>query len=605
MMLRLFGLILLLFYPLNIFSQEILKTIEVVEFNSSLMGLVNSPVWQASTSDLEDTPLIQDILAKAPGVILTQTGGPGSRGALFLRGSESRHTLFMVDGLRLNDPTNTDRHFDTAFLFSNQFQSVQLQRGPSPVLYGGDATSGVIELSPRRGPDKDEKPMKQLGLTFGSFDTFLISGQTDWKSEKHRGTFGLMRFKTEGFSRFNHERTTSNELDGAESTQFFQASEHQWSGKIKTDLYLQGSSARIEQDGFDSLGNPIDTDYDESQNRNLQFIQTTSVKHGVGHVWIKTGLNAIKRDIKTISQGNEIYQGDIRQIQLGHQINSGSDISLVGFNFDQENYRDRALSAQNDIFSGFIQQKINFDHINLFIGARGESHQRYGEFLAYETSLDYQPREEFKSYVKYAQGYKSPSLYQLFGPDSFGSPVGNPNLNPEINKSMEIGIEWSGRFVANALVFQQDFENLIAFTNSGYANRGTLRVKGAEVSLLSPEHVWGQMLINFGVLDFSKYTQLPLRRPPSYGNLTWMLNQDKWGLEVGLRYLGLRNDVDFQGNKVKLTPYELLNSKLRYSLTSGQDLFLSLGNLTDRQYEDIWGYSTASRNWSLTYLQKF
>lgn len=604
-MLRLLGLVVFFCFPAMALSQEILETIDINDFDSSLMGLVNSPVWQASSSELEETPFVQDILAKAPGVILTQSGGPGSRGALFLRGSESKHTLFMLDGLRLNDPTNTDRHFDTAFLFSNQFEAVQLLRGPSPVLYGGDATSGVIELSPRRGPRENQERLNQLGFSVGSFDTYLLSGQADWKTKKHQGTFGLMQFKTQGFSRFNPERTTSNERDGAESAQFFQASEHQWSAKIKTDLYLQGARAKIEQDGFDSLGNPIDTAFDESQNQSLQFIQTTSLKNAVGQSWIKTGINSIKRDIHTVSQGKEFYHGDIRQIQLGQQVNTGRDITLVGLNFDQENYKDKVLSAENDIFSGFLQQKINWNQFNLFLGARGESHQRYGEFLAYEASLDYQPRSEFNSYVKYAQGYKSPSLYQLFGPDSFGSPVGNPKLRPETNKSAELGVEWSGRFVASALVFQQDFQNLIAFTNSGYVNRGTLRVKGGEVSLLSPEHLWGQMLINFGVLDFSNFTQLPLRRPPSYGNLSWMLNHDKWGIEVGLRYLGTRRDVDFQGNNVKLSPYEILNSKLRYSFSTGQDIFLTLGNLTDRQYEDIWGYATAPVNWSLSYLSKF
>ncbi len=598
------SLLFLLFY-LKAYSQEKLAPIHITDQSSSLMDFVNSPVWQASTQDLEQTPFVQDTLLKAPGVILTQNGGPGSRGALFLRGSESRHTLFMIDGLRLNDPTNTDRHFDTAFLFSNQYESVLLQRGPSPVLYGGDATSGVIELSPRRGPRLGGDLSRQMALTIGSFDTFLVSGQSDWKSDFHQGTFGLMHFKTQGFSRLNHQRTSSHELDGAESTQAFQASRHLWSDHIVTDLYIQGSLAKVEQDGFDNSGNPIDSSLDKSKNKNLQFIQTTFLGGEQNRSWIKTGINQIKRNILTESQGREFYHGDIRQVQLGQNIRSGEHQTVAGVNFDQENYEDKSLNASNDIFSAFLQQKMQWGQISFFLGGRGESHQRYGEFLAYESSLNFNSQNELTSYLKYAQGYKAPSLYQLFGPDSFGSPVGNPNLNPELNKSMEWGLEWKGRFEASLIFFQQDFQNLIAYTNQGYANRGTLRVKGSELSLLSPEHFWGQVQVNFGLLDFSNFTQVPLRRPPSYGSLTWLLNHDHWGFELGARYLGSRNDNDFAGKRVRLSAYELLSGKIRYSRNQWQDLILMIGNISDRQYEDIWGYAVAERNYSITLNQRF
>lgn len=587
------------------YSQERLRPIEISDFSSSLMDFVNSPVWQASAQDLAVTPLVQDVLSRAPGVIFTQNGGPGSRGAFFLRGSESRHTLFMIDGLRLNDPTNTDRHFDTAFLFSNQYQDVQLQRGPSPVLYGGDATSGVIELSPRRGPRASESSLRQISLTTGSFDTLLASGQSDWKSQSHQGTFGIMSFKTQGFSRFNSQRTTSAEKDGAQSSQVFQASRHQWSQAFQTDLYLQGSLSEVEQDGFDNSGNPIDTSFDESQNKNLQFIQTTTYQGELALSWLKTGINHIERDIKTLSQEKEFYRGDIRQVQLGQEVKTGAHTTIAGFNLDQENYQDKKLKASNDILSGFIQQKMTLDELSFFLGGRGESHQRYGEFFAYESSLQFHPRAEILTYVKYAQGYKAPSLYQLFGPDSFGSPVGNPNLDPELNRSLEGGIAWSGRFVADLIVFQQDFKNLIAYTNQGYANRGTLRVQGAELSLLSPEHFWGQLRMNLGVLDFSKYSQVPLRRPPSYGNISWLLNQEKWGFEVGARFLASRFDNDFAGTRQRLSAYELLSGKIRYSQDASQDLILMLGNITDRQYEDIWGYAVAPLNLSLSWTKRF
>lgn len=604
-LMSLFAFITLITQSRVCYSQEKLKPIDVSAFSSSLMDFVNSPVWQASEQELAETPLVQDVLSRAPGVIFTQNGGPGSRGALFLRGSESRHTLFMLDGLRLNDPTNTDRHFDTAFLFSNQYQEVQLQRGPSPVLYGGDATSGVIELSPRRGPRAGEEKLRQVSLTAGSFDTFLASGQSDWKTQNHQGTFGVMSFNTQGFSRLNSQRTSSSENDGARSSQIFQASRHEWSPRLKTELYLQGALSRVEQDGFDNSGNPIDTSFDESRNQNLQFIQTTSFQGELALSWLKTGINHIERDIQTLSQGKEFYHGDIRQVQLGQKVQTGVHTTLAGLNLDQENYKDKKIEARNDIVSAFLQHKMSFEQLSFFLGGRGESHQRYGEFLAYESSLQYQPRPELLSYLKYAQGYKAPSLYQLFGPDSFGSPVGNPNLDPELNRSLEWGMSWNGRFSADLIVFQQDFTNLIAFTNLGYANRGTLRVQGTELTLLSPEASWGQLRANLGTLNFSKYSQVPLRRPPSYGSLAWLLQTEKWGFELSARALASRYDNDFAGTRQRLSAYELLSGIIRFSPEPTQDFSLLLGNLTDRAYEDIWGYAVAPLNFAFSWTKRF
>jgi outer membrane cobalamin receptor len=196
-----------------------------------------------------------------------------------------------------------------------------------------------------------------------------------------------MSFKTQGFSRFNSQRTASTEKDGAESSQVFQASRHQWSQRFQTELYLQGSVSHVEQDGFDNSGNPIDTSFDESQNQNLQFIQTTTYQGELALSWLKTGINHIERDIKTFSQGKEFYRGDIRQVQLGQEVQTGSHTTIAGFNFDQENYQDKNLEARNDILSGFIQQKMILEDLSFFLGARGEAHQRYGEFFAYESAV--------------------------------------------------------------------------------------------------------------------------------------------------------------------------------------------------------------------------
>ncbi len=50
---------------------------------------------------------LNSVLAGIPGAPTAASGAPGGIASLFLRGSNSNQTLFLVDGIRANDP-NTD-----------------------------------------------------------------------------------------------------------------------------------------------------------------------------------------------------------------------------------------------------------------------------------------------------------------------------------------------------------------------------------------------------------------------------------------------------------------------------------------------------------------
>jgi hypothetical protein len=54
-----------------------------------------------------------------------------------------------------------------------------------------------------------------------------------------------------------------------------------------------------------------------------------------------------------------------------------------------------------------------------------------------------------------------------------------------------------------------------------------------------------------------------------------------------------------------LAPYEVLSGALRYAPDEHQQWSLKGGNLTDRFYEDIWGYSVAPANFMLQWLGRY
>ncbi len=576
-------------------AAETLEPIQVTARPGPLLQHTSAPIWRASEQALQEATSPQEVLQRAPGVIFTQNGGTAGRGAFYLRGSESRHTVVLTDGMRLNDPSTNDRQFDTAFLLTPFFEDVWLLRGPAPALYGGDATAGVIELVPRRGRSHRETV---LGLTGGSFDTAQGFALQDWGRGAHQGSVGVAHLRTRGFSRLNRRRHGATEADGAESTQLFQASRHKITDVLTTDVLLYGMTGEAEMDGLSADNG------DSTRNRQATVAQTTRGRAAGGDWWLRAGMVSQERLLRGSSDLR--YRGEARQAQLGHSREKGAWALTAGLGGEQERLAITGLGTSSDLFHVFVLPRWSTGPLSLEAGLRGEHHQRYGDFVANEATARWTPTTELAAHAKVASGYKSPSLYQLHAP-AVGFPGGNPDLRPERNVSQEVGLTWKGAGEASLTLFRQDFTSLIAYTPAGprgYANHGALRVRGLEAEVLSPEHSWGQVMLTGTWLDFSHYARTPLRRPPYLVNGTWRGERGDWGAELGLRLVGGRRDEGSAGIE-GLAPYELLSAALRWSPDEAQTWLLRIGNLTDRDYEDVWGYGVAPLNASLQWVGRY
>ncbi|HEU4592070.1 MAG TPA: TonB-dependent receptor plug domain-containing protein, partial [Steroidobacteraceae bacterium] len=66
----------------------------------------NVTVLSRADFDVEKPVKLADILRRVAGVHVDQVGGRGGTGSLYLRGADPNYTLVLVDGVRVNDPTN-------------------------------------------------------------------------------------------------------------------------------------------------------------------------------------------------------------------------------------------------------------------------------------------------------------------------------------------------------------------------------------------------------------------------------------------------------------------------------------------------------------------
>jgi vitamin B12 transporter len=56
-----------------------------------------------------------DALRARPGVHIDQPGGPGGRSSRYLQGGEEDHTVVLLDGVPVNNSTNSRDSFEVRF----------------------------------------------------------------------------------------------------------------------------------------------------------------------------------------------------------------------------------------------------------------------------------------------------------------------------------------------------------------------------------------------------------------------------------------------------------------------------------------------------------
>jgi vitamin B12 transporter len=83
------------------------------------------------------------VLERVPGFTFSRTGGLGSQTAVRLRGDEGQHTLVLVDGVRVEDPSAPSGGFDFGTLTSSGSNASRCCAANS-VVWGSSAIGGVI-----------------------------------------------------------------------------------------------------------------------------------------------------------------------------------------------------------------------------------------------------------------------------------------------------------------------------------------------------------------------------------------------------------------------------------------------------------------------------
>lgn len=544
-----------------------------------------------------------------PALDVVQTGGPGGTTSVFMRGSNSNHTLVLIDGVKVNSPTTG--LFDFADLTTENIERIEIIRGPQSTLYGSDAIGGVIQIFTKRGKGP---PTPYVSLEAGSFESFRESIGFSGSNQQLDYSFSVNRFDTRGFSKAS-EKAGNTERDAYRNTTLSSRVGLSLPRNARLDWTIRYSDAEVDLDGCDPLTFFCPVDDPNFVQDTQTLVTSLSLTAPVSNVWdqqLKLSFNQdkLKGTDPDTQDNNYVINTQGRRLYWQHNFTlSELDKITVGYEYEAQIGENQGSPGFDEALvnnAGYALNQLRLTPFFLNLGVRYDDNSRFGKEKTYKAEIAYliEPTGT-KIRAAHGTGFHGPTLNDLFFPG-----FGNPNLRPEKSSSVEAGIEqklWHDRVHIGATYFQSRVEDLIVFVfdpmtcvppfapfNFCPVNVQLAKVIGTELE------IWTKLFDGMTISGSYTFTaaedantgaELP-RRPRHKASVVLTLHPLRdLNLQLDVRYVGRRFSA--AKNTQQLGEYTLVNLIGSYDLTTKVQLFARLENLFDREYEEVSGYQTA------------
>ena len=586
--------------------------------------------------DLEDIQQSQavvaaDLLAQTPGISVARTGGFGQPTSVFIRGAESDQTVVVIDGVVMNDPAQPGGGYDFENLLIGDISRIEILRGAQSTLYGSQAIGGVINIVTA---DPTRPAGGSVSLEGGSHDTGYGTASLDGKSDSLKWRIAGNYFGSSGIPNFDEylggRRDAASQL-GAAAGQI----RYDLTPQLELDLRGYYVQARTDFDGYDTPTGAFGDDHEYGKTKQA-IAYAGLVWHSADHS-VTQRVAAQYTDSETRnydpdapanlgSPSTETFYGIGRNTRAEYQGNwAFTSAGQLVFGAQHEHSTIDTDTPAFDITPMPLEKDVNIDSVyaqgqyevvkglTLTAGGRYDHHDVYGGHGTGQFAAAWAlPDQQTVLRASFGQGFKAPSLYQLY------SQYGNRALVPETANSWDAGIErhaWQDALVVSATYFERSSRNLIAFFDCTtpsplcatepfgyYANVNRSEAHGVEFAGTLKATSSLSFMGNYTFLDPKDTSpgsptygnQLP-RRPQNLANATaTYLWPFRLNTELALRYSG--PSYDDAPNQIRLGGYVLVDFRASLPIGAHVELYGRVENLTDRHYETAYQYGTFGRS---------
>jgi len=560
---------------------------------------------------------VEEVLKGTPGLDVVANGGLGTSTSVFIRGADSKNTLILLDGVMFNDPSSPQRDANLANLTTDNIERIEIVRGPMSVLYGSNATAGVINIITRRGKGA---PSFSLGGEAGSYGTWKTYAGANGALERFHYSLGLSRIESQGFSTANDDNRRiptgegkTSEKDGWRNSTLSGNVGYLLTPDAELSAVFRYMDSRVDIDsavnGYlqdDKIGAPRDKYIDSEE-----LLAKVNLRNRLLAGRLDSNLYYQRSDKERVivdDFGRTLYNGESAEVGWqgslapvhGHGLTLG--FAYLDERMDTSGGFTLIDERSANVGSIWLQDQLSLGKaFTLVAGVRLDDHDRFGSKETYRISPSYEVVATGTTFkAAYGTGFRAPSLFELYAPY-----YGNTTLEAEESKGWDVGVEQEllgGSLTLGATYFQTKFDNLIQYDFATWRYEqatGETTVRGVESFLRWSPWAALDLTATHTYTDTENASGERLsRRPLNKASLGagYRFSQRLRG-NLHLLWVGERDESpyarDKDGNRVyTLDAYTVVNLAARYALSPNLDLYGRIDNLFDEKYEEAWSYAT-------------
>ena len=616
---------------------------------------VSATVFAPSEIEQRQTPFVQDLLRDAAGLNIMVTGRRGSVSSIFTRGAGSTGTLFLLDGVPLNEPGGQVNlaNFSTAGI-----ERVEVVRGAESALFGAEAAAGVVQLFTARGDPESRRPRGSVSYERGNL-------QTDrWIANLSGGFFDRLdysltaeQFHNSGMFANDYYRNTN----GTANIGYRLTSKTQLRAVYREFDAVVGSPSQPGWGGFDNDAYTSDRSstlsFRADDVRSSKFVQRFSFNYNrLRDLYANTLTDApvdvaallqtasiptprvyLVRQVSPTYPASEVPPGLTLSKQTVYDF-PGSFLSLTdrkdadyqgtvthrggalvfGYRYDRQGGVISGADVDRTNNGGFVHEQYTIGR-RLFLtgGARIENSTTFGTRFVPRGSATLKLFDQHgpfgSTYVRVSggRGFTEPSLLQNFAREPWY--VGNRLLKPEKTDMFDAGLvqELFGRRLrAEVTYFRNSFQDLIVYDGSAYpatwSNIDRSWARGVETSFTLRPMKFVEISGNYTRLStrivqtnsFDTYQgvgqELP-RRPKHSGSAWVTINPRRFTLMVGGRAVSERQDSDFVYGVTRNPGFGTMFINASYRANRYFMPYFRVDNVLNESYQEVLGYQSLKR----------
>ncbi|HET9581743.1 MAG TPA: TonB-dependent receptor [Gemmatimonadota bacterium] len=595
-------------------APPLVVTVDRVETPASQVGVTTTVITRAEIERAQYRT-VAEALRHVPGVEIVQTGAFGGVTSAFLRGAGPEHTIVLLDGIELNDPSAPAGAYDLAGLLTDDVERIEIVRGPQSTLHGSHAMGGVIQVLTRVGSGP---PQAAGRLEAGARGTLHASARVGGGQGALGWAIQAARRQTDGVS----SAAGGVERDAGESTGGSAVFEWRPTGPWSMRGTVRGRSGEAE---IDQGGGPASDDPNFVSDASEVAGHVEAGFRSLGGRWEQSLGLALTRHARetrdhpdparelTSSRGE--FDGRRWKLAWRNDVRWGSHRVVAGIDHEVETAEtsfvsdgefgpfETAMPETSARTTGvFAEDLIALgDAAHLAVGIRADDHSRFGGAVTYRVApvLRVAPGLRLRGAV--ASGFRAPGLSQLLDPG-----FGNPELVDERSRGWEAGLETGrpdGPLQSAATWFDTRFDDLIVFDGDALRNVREAETRGLELTAVVRPATSVALRGAYTFMEAEETagpeagTRL-VRRPRHAADLRIDLARGRTDASLGLHWVGEREDLDFStfpAARVTLDDYMTVRIAASWGWTGQLRVFGRVENLTDERYEEIHLFGTVGR----------